>query len=161
MSASVEGTVCLMFTGYIVPKIVRGIGTLGLFGLLALVSGLAQIIIEHTGNDLLSLDCLDSGAADKVFASWVRRERGMQNYCRGDLRLKNGWHGLRFVWHPIFDPRKLRRIHRGHLNNRELHIASVMNQFTAQRVGEADNRVLAGAIGRLKGMLRTASAEPT
>jgi hypothetical protein len=59
-------------------------------------------------------------------------------------------HWLRVVWHAILNPVELGRIHRRHLHCGHLDIALIVVKLTMQRIGKSIDRVLAGAVRRLK-----------
>src|SRR6185437_14533020 len=75
----------------------------------------------------------------------------MRDHAGADLRLVDRWHRLRFSAEMIFYPGELRRVHRGHVHDGNLDIAFVVQQFTTQRVREANDGMFGGAIGGLEG----------
>jgi hypothetical protein len=75
--------------------------------------------------------------------------RGVINGPGSDLGLINRRHRLRLVPKPAFNPSKLRRIQRRHLNHHSVYIAAVMKKLCAQRSVEAQDGMLGRAVRRL------------
>ena len=99
-------------------------------------------------------------AADPVLAA-LRVIRRVDHGLGGHLGLVDRRDGLGVVGRPGQPPGELRGVHRRHLHHRDVHVALVVQQLTAQRFVEALGRVLgaAGAEG-LRGRPADAAAGP-
>ena len=106
--ADIECPMCAMITWHGFPKIIRAIRILGLGGLLRSETGSSEIVIQHSGSDLIAYDRLDGGHPDVEFAALVMRRP--INRPGADLRLENRRHRLSFMPQATLDPAELRGI---------------------------------------------------
>jgi hypothetical protein len=113
-----------MIAGYWLPQIFWAIRILGAVVLLRVISSAGEITIEQTRCNFVCNDGSHRGQADPEFA--LRMMRGKINRFRCDFRLENWRHRLRFARQTAFDPAELRRVERGHLHHRDLHVAVVV-----------------------------------
>src|SRR6185437_10777461 len=75
---------------------------------------------------------------------------GPVDRLRGDFRLENRRHGLGMARKAGAAPFELRRIHGGPLHHGEMDADGVVEQFGAERIGEAADRVLGATVRRLE-----------
>jgi len=73
------------------------------------------------------------------------------NALGGNFRLVDRRHWLRMARHEALAPGELRCIERRHLHHADPDVAVIVDQLAANRLGEALDRVLGGAVGRLQG----------
>ena len=97
-----------MITWHGFPKIIRAIRILGLGGLLRSETGSSEIVIQHSGSDLIAYDRLDGGHPDVEFAALVMRRP--INRPGADLRLENRRHRLSFMPQATLDPAEPLRV---------------------------------------------------
>src|SRR5690242_11672929 len=75
---------------------------------------------------------------------------GPEDGSRTDSRIENRGNWLCLVSQPAFYPSKLGCVERRHVDDGDSDVTPVMNQFAAQRICEADNRVFGRTVSRLQ-----------
>ena len=123
----IEFTVGAIVAGNGIVQIVGAIGINRLIRLLRVIADPRQVMVQRSGNELISDDRLDGRHADGQLSSiMVRRP---DNGSRDDFRLVDGRHRLRVPRHPRFNPIELRGIDRRELDNGYAHVAAVVNEL--------------------------------
>ena len=114
-------------TRYRIKKIIRTVWIFGLACLLEFVTKARQKAIREGWCDFLGQNGAHGRKADIQFSPGVTR--GPPDRMGRDFRLKNGWDRLSLVTKSRFDPGKLRGIECGHVDNRDVDIASIVYQL--------------------------------
>src|SRR5262245_58465166 len=76
--------------------------------------------------------------------------RGVDDRLSGDFGLEDRRHRLSLVGQPALDPAKLRGVYRLHLHHLHMHLAAVVIELGAQRLGETLEGMLSAAVGSLE-----------
>jgi hypothetical protein len=127
-----------------------------LVALLCVVASFAQRTIEQTRHCLLPKNCLYFRSSHPIltysrrgyFADALLSPHATPLWLR--LRARKSGGRLRLAIQAALDLGELRRVHRRHLNDTNIHFALVVPQFTSQRIGETNNCVLRCAVGGLE-----------
>ncbi len=130
------------------PEVVGSVRNGGLFGHLGVHAVPRQVVVEPVRGDLVADDRLDCGPAHVELAAVVV---GRPDDRLGrDLGLEDRRHRLGLAGQPALHPIELGRVERGHLDHGEPDPAAVVDQLASERVTEALDGVLGGAVGRLE-----------
>lgn len=103
------------------------------------------------GEDVVwqSRDRFDCWQPDENFAPLLMR--GPVDCLRRDFGLEDRRYWLRLARQAALRPIELRCVQRRQLYHRDVHVAAVVNQFTAERIAEPAQRMLRGTVGGLQG----------
>ena len=105
-------------------------------------------MVQKAGGNLVCDNRFHRGRADPHFPPMMMC---CPINCAGAyLRLKNRRHRLSFVLQTAFDPPELWSIEGGHLHHRQSNPALVVNEFAAQRIGEARDCVFGSTVSGLQ-----------
>jgi hypothetical protein len=100
--------------------------------LLPLVSRVTKVNVQQPWNELLANNGQYRRHPYPIFPAWLLSDSGGIHDLGRYFGLVDRWNGLDHIRHSILHPVELSRIHRGHLNGRNLYVAFVVMQLTAK-----------------------------
>src|SRR5215217_1158876 len=119
-----------------------------LLGLLGVEAGPGQVVIESSRDHLVAHYSLHGGPTEPQLITVV--VGGPVDRLGRHLGLEDRGNRLRVVWQAALDPPELRRVDCRQLYHGKPDVATVVDQLAPQRLGEALDRVLGAAVGRLQ-----------